>query len=67
MIEQQILPRIQILGFSYKEALEAAELTHHLFSTGQPIGTGERHDRLDCHVQRVEGGQCQHQALFPHP
>ena len=25
-----------------------------------------RDDRLDCHVQRVDG-QCQHQALFPHP
>jgi tRNA(fMet)-specific endonuclease VapC len=37
-IEQQILPRIQILGFSYKEALKAAELIHHLFSTGQPVG-----------------------------
>ena len=38
MIEQQILPRIQILGFSYKEALKAGELIHHLFSAGQPIG-----------------------------
>ena len=37
-IEQQILPRIQILSFSYKEALKAGELIHHLFSTGQPIG-----------------------------
>ena len=37
-IEQQILPRIQILSFSYKEALKAGELIHHLFSIGQPIG-----------------------------
>lgn len=37
-IEQQILPRIQILDFSYKEALKAGEIIHHLFSSGQPIG-----------------------------
>ena len=37
-IEQQILPRIQILSFSYKEALKAGELLHHSFSAGQPIG-----------------------------
>jgi len=37
-IEQQILPRIQTLDFSYKEALKAAELIHYLFSTGQPVG-----------------------------
>ena len=38
MIEQQILPRIQILGFSYKEALKAGELIQYLFSARQPIG-----------------------------
>lgn len=37
-IEQQILPRIRILSFSYKEALEAGNLIHHLHSIGQPIG-----------------------------
>jgi tRNA(fMet)-specific endonuclease VapC len=37
-IEQQILPRIQILGFSYKEALKAGDIIHHLFSIGHPIG-----------------------------
>jgi tRNA(fMet)-specific endonuclease VapC len=37
-IEQQILPRIRILPFSYKEAMEAGSLIHHLYSIGQPIG-----------------------------
>ena len=37
-IEKQVFPRIQILGFSYKEALKAGELIHHLFSAGQPVG-----------------------------
>ena len=37
-IEQQILPRIRILPFSYKEAMEAGNLIHHLYSIGQPIG-----------------------------
>jgi tRNA(fMet)-specific endonuclease VapC len=37
-IEQQILPRIRILGFSYKEATKAGDLIHHLYSIGQPIG-----------------------------
>lgn len=37
-IEQQILPRIRILPFSYKEAIEAGNLIHHLYSIGQPIG-----------------------------
>ncbi len=37
-IEKQVLPRIQILGFSYKEALKAGEIIHHLFSIGQPVG-----------------------------
>jgi len=37
-IEQQILPRIQILSFSYKEALSGG--THPLsILIGQPIGT----------------------------
>jgi len=38
-IEQRILPRIRILPFSYKEAVKAGDLIHHLFSIGQPIGT----------------------------
>ncbi|MBM4338939.1 MAG: type II toxin-antitoxin system VapC family toxin [Deltaproteobacteria bacterium] len=37
-IEQQILPKIRILSFSYKEAMEAGDLIHHLYSIGQPIG-----------------------------
>jgi len=37
-IEQQILPRIGILPFGYKEAMQAGELIHHLYSIGQPIG-----------------------------
>ncbi len=37
-IEQQILPKIRILPFSYKEAMKAGELIHHLYSVGQPIG-----------------------------
>ena len=37
-IERQILPRIQILGFSYKEALRAGDVIYHLHSAGQPIG-----------------------------
>jgi len=37
-IERQILPRIGILPFAYKEAMKAGELTHHLYSIGQPIG-----------------------------
>jgi tRNA(fMet)-specific endonuclease VapC len=37
-IERQILPRIGILPFSYKEAMKAGELIHHLNSIGQPIG-----------------------------
>jgi len=37
-IEQQILPRIRILPFSYKEAMEAGNLIHYLYSIGQPIG-----------------------------
>ena len=37
-IEQQILPRIRILSFSYKEAMKAGDLIHHLYSIGQPIG-----------------------------
>ena len=37
-IEHQILPRIRILPFSYKEAVKAGDLIHHLYSIGQPIG-----------------------------
>ena len=37
-IEQQILPRIRISPFSYKEAMEAGNLIHQLYSIGQPIG-----------------------------
>lgn len=37
-IEQQILSRIRVIPFSYKEAMKAGELIHHLFSIGQPIG-----------------------------
>lgn len=38
MIEQQILPRIRILSFSYREAMKAGDLIHHLYSLGHPIG-----------------------------
>jgi tRNA(fMet)-specific endonuclease VapC len=37
-IEQQILPRVRVLSFSYKEALKAGDLIHHLYTVGQPIG-----------------------------
>ena len=37
-IEQQILPKIQTLPFSYKEAIKAGDLIHYLYSIGQPIG-----------------------------
>ncbi len=37
-IEQQILTRIRTLPFSYKEAIKAGDLIHHLHSIGQPIG-----------------------------
>src|SRR4030067_1937997 len=37
-IEHQILPRIRILSFSYKEAMKAGDLIHHLYSIGHPIG-----------------------------
>ena len=37
-IERQILPRIGILPFGYKEAMKAGEVMHHLYSLGQPIG-----------------------------
>jgi predicted nucleic acid-binding protein len=38
MIEQHILSKVRILNFSYTEALKAGELTHQLYSMGQPIG-----------------------------
>jgi len=37
-MEQQILSRIRILPFSYKEAIKAGDLISHLYSIGQPIG-----------------------------
>jgi tRNA(fMet)-specific endonuclease VapC len=37
-IEQHILPRIRVLSFSFREATEAGDLLHHLYSKGQPIG-----------------------------
>lgn len=37
-IEREILSRIRILPFAYKEAMKAGELIHHLYSMGQPIG-----------------------------
>jgi predicted nucleic acid-binding protein len=37
-IEREILPRIGILPFAYKEAMKAGELIQHLYSMGQPIG-----------------------------
>lgn len=40
-IEQQILSRIHILPFSYKEAIKAGDLIHHLYSIGEPIGVEE--------------------------
>jgi len=38
VMEHQILPKIRILPFSYKEAVKAGDLIHHLYSIGQPIG-----------------------------
>ncbi len=37
-IEQEVLSKIRILPFSYKEALKAGDLIYHLYSIGQPIG-----------------------------
>lgn len=37
-IEQHVLSKIRILNFSYREAIKAGELIHHLYSLGQPIG-----------------------------
>lgn len=37
-IEQQIVAKIRVLPFSYKEAIKAGDLIHHLYSIGQPIG-----------------------------
>ena len=37
-IEQHVLSKVRILDFSYREAVKAGELIHHLFSLGQPIG-----------------------------
>jgi predicted nucleic acid-binding protein len=38
MIEQHILSKVQVLNFSYKEAIKAGELIHQLYSMGKPIG-----------------------------
>jgi tRNA(fMet)-specific endonuclease VapC len=37
-IQLEILSKLQILGFGYKEALKAGEILHILHSSGQPIG-----------------------------
>jgi len=37
-IEQQVLSKVRILNFSYKEAVKAGELIHQLYALGQPIG-----------------------------
>ncbi|MBS3919124.1 MAG: PIN domain-containing protein [Deltaproteobacteria bacterium] len=37
-IEQNILPKVRILSFTYKEAIKAGELISHLYSSGQLIG-----------------------------
>src|SRR4030042_6935897 len=37
-IEKSILSKVQILNFSYKDALKAGELLSELYSIGQPIG-----------------------------
>src|SRR4030067_2129640 len=41
-IERQILPRIRILPFSYKEAMQAGNRIHHLYSMRQPLGIQDR-------------------------
>jgi tRNA(fMet)-specific endonuclease VapC len=37
-IHDSIISRVQILGFSFEEALKAGEILHQLRSSGQPIG-----------------------------
>ena len=37
-IQKRILSKLTVMNFTYKEALKAAELLAHLYSTGQPIG-----------------------------
>ena len=37
-IQKRILSKLAAMNFTYKEALKAAELLAHLYSTGQPIG-----------------------------
>jgi tRNA(fMet)-specific endonuclease VapC len=37
-IEKLLLTKLQIMPFSYKEALKAGEVLAGLYSTGQPIG-----------------------------
>jgi tRNA(fMet)-specific endonuclease VapC len=37
-IQKRILSKLTVMNFTYKEALKAAELLAHLYSTGKPIG-----------------------------
>ena len=37
-IQTKIVSKLQIIPFSYKEALKAAEILHELYSVGRPIG-----------------------------
>ena len=37
-IQNKIISRLQILNFTYKEALKAAEILYELLSVGRPIG-----------------------------
>jgi len=37
-IQTRIVSKLQIIPFSYKEALKAAEILHELYSVGRPIG-----------------------------
>lgn len=37
-IQNKIISRLQILNFTYKEALKAAEILYELVSVGRPIG-----------------------------
>lgn len=37
-IQKDVLPRVQVLEFGYREALVAGELLAHLKRTGRPVG-----------------------------
>jgi tRNA(fMet)-specific endonuclease VapC len=37
-IQKRILSKLTVMNFTYKEALKAADILAHLYSTGQPIG-----------------------------